>query len=111
MLKFRLFLIEIMFYKLIGMADPNDDIEAGTNVPHNPSPNNPVPPQNHPPNDPLPPQNSLPIEDLIFKNLAKLMVLRTRYNTIPTLAPILSMLNTIVDNIETLRNEQNATLH
>ena len=29
---------------------------------------------------------------------------------IPTLAPMLSMLNTIVDNIETLTNEQNAAL-
>ena len=39
------------------MAYQNDDTEAQNNIPHNPPPNDPVPPQNHPPNDPLPPQN------------------------------------------------------
>ena len=47
---------------------------------------------------------------MIFENLPKLRALQTTYNTVPTLAPMLSMLNTIVGNIETLTNEQNATL-
>ena len=46
-----------MFCKLIGMADPNDDTDDRNNVPHNPLPNDLVPPQNRPPNDPLPPQH------------------------------------------------------
>jgi len=37
--------------------------------------------------------------------------LRTIYNNVPTLAPTLSMLNIIVDNIETLTNQQNVTIH
>ena len=47
------------------MVDQNDDTEAHNNIPHNPPPNDPVPPQNRPPNDPLPPQNPPRIEDLI----------------------------------------------
>ena len=93
------------------MADQNDDTKARNIVPCNPPPNDPAPHQNHPPNDPLPPQNPPRIEDLIFENLAKLRVLRTTYNTISALAPMLSMSNTIVDNIETLTNEQNVSLH
>ena len=57
MLKFRLFLIEIMFCELIGIADQIDDTEARNIVPRNPPPNDLVPPQNYPPNYPLPPQN------------------------------------------------------
>ena len=57
------------------------------------------------------PQNPPRIEDLIFENLTELRTLRTTYNIVPALAPMLSMLNTIVDNIETLTNEQNGTLH
>ena len=105
-----MFLIENMYYKLIGMADQNDDIEARNKIPRNPPPDNPVPPQNHQPNDPLPPQNPPQIEDLIFENLTELRALQTTYNTIPRLAPMLSMLNTIVDSIETLTNEQNVAL-
>ena len=100
-----------MFYKLIGTTDPNDDTQLGNNVPRDPPPTDPILPQNHPPNNPLPPQNPHWLEDLIIKNLFKLRVLQTTYNTIPALAPMLSMLNTIVDNIEILTNEQNATLH
>lgn len=100
-----------MFCELIGMADRNDDTEARNIVPRNSPPNNPVPPQNFPPTDPLPPQNPPRIEDLIFKNLAELRVLQTTYNTIPALAPTLSMLNAILDNIETLTNEHNVSLH
>ena len=99
-----------MFCKLIGMADPNDDTETGNNVPCKSPPNDLIPPQIYPPNDPLPPQNPPWIADFIFENLAELRVLWTTYNTVPTLAPILSTLNTIVDNIETLTNEKNAAL-
>ena len=99
-----------MFCKLIGMPDQNDDIEARNTISRNPSLNNLVPPQNHPPNDPLPPQNPPQIKDLIFENLAELRALRTTYNTIPALTPMLSTLNTIVGNIETLTNEQNVAL-
>ena len=100
-----------MFCKLIGIADRNDDTKARNTIPHNPPPNNLVPPQNRPPNNPLPPQNPPRIEDLIFENLAELRDLRTTYNIIPALAPMLSMLNTIVGNIETLTNEKNSSLH
>ena len=93
------------------MADQNDDTKARNIVPRNPPPNDLVPPQNHPTNDPLPPQNPLRIKDLIFENLTELRALQTTYNIVPTLAPMLSMLNTIVDNIEILTNEKNATLH
>ena len=93
------------------MADSNDNNEPRTNVPHNPPPNDLVPPQNCPPNDPLPPQNPPQIEVLIFEKLVKLRVLRTTYNTIPTSAPMLSTLNTMVDNIETLTDHQNVALH
>ena len=93
------------------MVDQNDDTKVGNNIPHNPPPNDPVPPQNRPPNDPLPPQNPPRIEDLINENLTELRGLRRTYNSVPTLAPMLSMLNTIVDNIETLMNQQNAALH
>ena len=48
---------------------------------------------------------------MIFENVIELRALRTTYNTLPTLAPMLSILNTIVDNIEILTNEQNAALH
>ena len=54
------------------MADQNDDTKAQNNIPHNPPPNDPVPPQNCPPNDPLPPQNPPRIEDLINENLTEL---------------------------------------
>lgn len=64
------------------MADPNDDTEPGNNLPHNPPPNDLVPPQNHPPNNPLPPQNPPRIKDLIFENLTELRVLRTTYKNI-----------------------------
>ena len=57
MYKFRLFSIEIMFCKLIGMADQNDDTKVMNTISLNPPPNNLVPPQNRPPNDPLPSQN------------------------------------------------------
>ena len=93
------------------MADPNDDIEPRRSVPHDPPPNDPVPPQNCPPNNPLPPQNPPRIKDLIFVNPTKLRALQTTYNNIVALAPMLSMLNTIVDNIETLTNEHNVSLH
>ena len=99
-----------MFCKLIGMTDQNDDTEARNNIPHNLPPNNPVPPWNCPPNDPLPPQNPPRIKYLINENLTKLRGLRRTYNNVPALAPMLSTLNTIVDNIETLTNQQNATL-
>ena len=100
-----------MFFNSIGMANQNDDTEAGNNIPHNPLPNNQVPTQNLAPNDPLPPQNPPQIEDLINENLTKLRGLHRTYNNIPALAPMLSTLNTIVDNIETLTNQQNAALH
>lgn len=32
-----------MFYKLIGMADQNDDTKAWNTIPRNPPPNDPVP--------------------------------------------------------------------
>ena len=64
-----------MFYKLIGMANPNDDTEARNNVPRNPPPNDPVSPQNYPPNDPLTPQNPPRIKDLMFQNLTELRAL------------------------------------
>ena len=92
------------------MADQNDDTKARNNIPCNPPPNDPIPPQNRPPNDPLPPQNPSRIEDLINENLTELRGLHRTYNNAPALAPILSMLNTIVDSIETLTNEQNSTL-
>ena len=92
------------------MADQNDDTEVGNNIPRNPPPNDSVPPQNHPPNDPLPPQNPPQIKDLINENLTELRGLQTTYNNVPALAPMLSMLNTIVDNIEKLTNEQNVAL-
>lgn len=87
------------------MADQNDDTKAGNNIPHNPPPNDPVPPQNHPPNHPLPPQNPPRIENLINENLTELRGLHKTYNNVPTLAHMLSTLNTIVDNIETLTNQ------
>ena len=65
-----MFLIEIIFCKEIGIAEPNDNNEARNNVPHNPPPNDLVPPQKYPPNNPLPPQNPPRIEDLIIENLA-----------------------------------------
>ena len=99
-----------MFCNLIGMADQNDDTKVGNNIPHNPPPNDLVPAQNCPPNDPLPPQNPPQIEDLINENLTELRGLQRTYNNVPALAPMLSTLNTIVDNIETLTNEKNATL-
>ena len=99
-----------MFYKLIGMANQNDNTEARNIIPRNPPPNDLVPLQNHPPNDPLPHQNPPQIEDLINENLIELRGLQRTYNNVPALAPMLSMLNTIVDNIETLTNKQNATL-
>ncbi|MDF3675401.1 hypothetical protein, partial [Enterobacter hormaechei] len=73
------------------MADQNDDTEAGNNIP-------------------LPPQNPPQIEDLINENLTELKGLHRTYNNVPALAPMLSTLNTIVDNIETLTNQQNAAL-
>ena len=97
-----------MFCELIGVANQNDDTEARNIVPRNPSPNDLVPPQNCPPNDPLPPQNPPQIKDLIIENLTELRALQTTYNNVPTLAPMLSTLKTIVDNNETLTNEQNA---
>ena len=100
-----------MFCKLIGMANQNDDTEARNTIPHNPPQNDLVPPQNHPPNDPLPPQNPPRIEDLINENLTKLRGLHRTYNNVPALALMLSTLNTIVDNIETLTNQQNVALH
>ena len=87
------------------MADQNDDIEARNIFPRKPPPNDPVPSQNLRPNDPLLPQNPPRIEDLIFENLTELRALRTTYDIVPTLAPMLSTLNTIVDNIETLTNQ------
>ena len=93
------------------MANQNDDTEAGKNIPCNPTRNDPVPPQNYSPNDPPPPQNPPWIEDLINENLTELKGLRRTYNNVPTLVHMLSTLNTIVDNIETLTNQQNATLH
>ena len=53
-MKFRLFLIEIMFCELIGMAHPNDDTELGNNVPHNPPPNDLAPPKICSPKIPYP---------------------------------------------------------
>ena len=92
------------------MADQNDDIEARNNVPCNLQSNNLVPPQNLLPKNLLPPQNPPRIKDLIFENLFELRVLRTTYNTTLTLAPILSTLNTIVDNIEIITNKKNVSL-
>ena len=54
------------------MTNQNDDTEAGNNIPHNPPPNDLVPPQDRPPNDPLHPQNPPRIEDLINENLTEL---------------------------------------
>ena len=88
-----------MFCKLIGMIDQNDDTEARNNIPRNP-----------PPNDPLLPQNPRWIGDLINENLTELRGLQRTYNNVPALVPMLFTLNTIVDNIETLTNQQNVTL-
>ena len=92
------------------MADPNDNTEAGNNVPCNPPPNDLCPLKTVHQMIPYPPQNPPQIKDLIFENLTKLRVLQITYITIPTLTPMLSMLNTIVDNIKTLTNEQNVAL-
>lgn len=90
-----------------------DNTKPWNNVPQNPLPKVSQPYQNPQPlpNDPLPPQNPPWIEYLIQNNLTKLMVLKSTSNNIPTLDLILSILNTIVDNIQTLSKNQNVSLY
>ena len=68
-----------------------------------------------PPNNPPPPED-VPItkphylEDLIGDNLNELRGFETAYANIPTLCPMFTTLNTIIENMEKLTQQHNAAL-
>lgn len=94
------------------MADKNDpqNSHPQKNEFQNEPQLSPLEPQPHL-NYPLPPKNLLCLEDLINLNLNKLWGLQTTYQNIHVFSPMLSTLNSIVQNIETLIEQHNVALH